>query len=505
MPHLATPWLRFIVLTALLCAPLAGCQRPATAVETRQQHADAEHELAQARISVPDEPLTLGAAIDFALEYNLDLWIATREQELQKELATQSLLRMLPNLMFNLESSRRSHVDAASSRSLSSGEETLEPSFSSEKDIRNYDISATWSLLDFGVSYFRARQQSQRVAIAAARHERLRQNLTLEVTRAYWQAVAARAAASDAEGIAGDVQVGLDKIRSEIDSQTISRIDGLKRQAALLEQLEELQRYRRAYRSARAELARLIGLSPACDFELAPVDFGVPVPEQSYDVVACEREALARRPELYEKDAEEAISRDEAHIAIARMFPNPSFFWQYNDDDNRYLAFNYWHTAGLRVSWNLLALPENLLQHEAMNLQTELIGQRRLALAIAVLTQLHLALIDYQEALDQLCLTRDIAESRQTLLHAIEDAAREGSSHSGEVLTHRLKHLKARARFVSSVANVRIARARIVNTMGHVVRPHSEEPLATPRASQFDARPCGPTGHECGPTTPTES
>ena len=240
----------------------------------------------------------------------------------------------------------------------------------------------------------------------------------------------------------------------------------MRRQDRLLELQEELRRYRSAYLTAKEELASLIGLPPGKPFALAYVDLeqsGAPV---AFDVEALEWEALRTRPELYEKDLEQAISRDEAQVALAQMFPNLSAFWSYNFDHNRFLAFDEWNAAGLRVSWDLLSIPQQIQQRRAVKLQTQLIEKRRTAIAVAILTQLHLALIDYEEALGQHEITGRIAGKHRDLLTAIESAAEDGKSHGGQSFDHRMKYLKVQARHLAAYANLMITHARLLNTIG---------------------------------------
>ena len=462
------PGLARCVLFATLAAAVAvgGCTAQTGRRQTRELNASLDLAVFHERAPEIDGPLTLDDALDYAARYNIEVWIAAAERKFQHELATQSLLKMLPSLLAGAESSRRSEYDAASSVSLASRTESLEPSFSAEKQVDRWDISATWNLLDFGISFLRTRQQTNRELIAQERERRVRQNLALEVTRAYWRAVTARASAVEAARAGSQVFNMLEKIDQEIEEQTISRIEGLKRETALLEQLAELRQYKRSYLAAKAALAKLIGLSPGAKFLLAYVNLDQPTAMETFDVEQLERRSLRGRPELFEKDLEEAISRDEAHVALAQMFPSISAFWRYDTDYNRYLAFDEWNTAGIRVSWNLLAIPQQIKQRDAVMLQTELIKKRRTAIAVAILTQVHLALIDYQDAAERYRITETIAEKHRNLLAAIEDAAEEGKSHAGEALDHRLKYLKAHARHLTACANLKVAHARVLNALG---------------------------------------
>lgn len=452
-------------------ALVVGCAAQPGKQAWRDAAADIDWAAFTARAPQVDGPLALDEALRLAAQHNVEIWIADQERRFQHELATQSLLKLLPSLIGGVDSSRRNRLDASSSISFDSGQESLEPSYSSDQTTQRWDVAATWSLLDFGISFFRARQQGNRVAIAEERARRVRQNIELEVTRAWWQAVTAREAAAQAACVADELTQRLAAIDREMDEQAIGRVEGLQRQAVLLEQQAELRKYQRDYLAAKTQLATLIGLPPATPLRLAPVDLRAAVEPQTFHVDALEWEALRHRPELFEKDLEEALSQDEARVALAQAFPSLSVFWRFDTSDNRFLVFQEWQTVGLRASWDLLAVPQHLQQHLALRLHTDMVQQRRLAVAIAILTQLHLALIDYRDTLDDCGMTAEIAATREHLLRAVESAAEQGKAHAGELLEHRMKYLKAQARYLQAYAQVQVAHARILNTVGRSLTP----------------------------------
>ncbi len=474
---------------------LLGCAIPGRE-EIRRQNAAADLAFYRGRAPQIDGPITLASARQLAAAHNIDAWLADLDRRFQRELTTQSVLKLLPSLMAGVENRRRSVLDASSSESFDRGTQSLEPSYSSDLRTRTWDITLTWSLLDFGVAYFRTRQAADREWITAERARRVRQNLTLEVTRAYWQAVTARQAAQEAEKAAGEVAAALERIGREVQQKTVSNIEGLKSETRLLEQQEELRRYKRAYLTAKTELATLMGLEPGTQFELAEVDLQAAPAPIGDDVATLENEALLCRPELFEKDHEESISRDEAWIALAQMFPNLSLLYRTEGSDNRFLLFKEWDTTGLRATWDMLLLPQQFAQFQASQLQTDLVARRRAAIAVAILTQLHLSLIDCQEAAEQYQSTGVLAEKNRALLAAIESAAEEGKSHGGEALDYRLRYLKAHARNLAALADAHIARARLENTLGRdplttvaEVAPDDAAPAAVPSdASRTEAQ-----------------
>ncbi len=470
---------------AALVLMLAACSTQPDPITTRMQHAEADLIAYRARAPKIDHPINLDDAIRLALENNLDVWVARQERAFKQELVTQANLRLLPRLAADGEHSDRSEYDASRSVSILSGNESLEPSYSEERHKLKFDLDLTWDLLDFGVSFLRSRQAQNRADIAAQRLRRVRQRLVFDVTRAYWQAVTAREVAAQTDAIQKRITRTLESTNKEIEEQTISEVDGLKRVATLLEQKAVLDRYRQRYQASRAELARLMGVSVEADFELAAVDLDQPVEPLAIDMQAMQKEALLSRPELYEKDFEQYISDDDARVAIAKMLPSPSAFFRFETDQNKYLFANDWYSVGLRVSWDLLSIPQRLAERESAELHADLIARQRTALAVAIITQLHLSAIELDDARRYRATTRTISEKRARLVKAMEAMEAEGKSHEGEIIEQQMKFLTARAKYLSAHADLMNARERITTTIGRdptVARRPALAPVAEAQA-----------------------
>ena len=481
-----------VLAVILLSAP--GCFRGVdemSLLEMRQHNAMQDLDVYESMAVHIDIPVTLEDAIQYALEHNLLVWIAKQEKTFQEEMLTQSKLRMLPSVDVNGEYSNRSEYIATSSVSINSGQESLESSYSAEKRTNKFDVTATWDMIDFGVSYLRSRQASDRTLISGQQLRRQRQQLAFDVTRAYWQAVAAREAAQMAEGIRTAIEQMRQAIQQQVQEKTITEMDALKKETPLLEQLLVLRRYESSYQSARIELGRLMGLPIGSDFEIAEETFDDGLLAMVYNLSDLEQEALLLRPELYEQDLEERISRNDARIAITRMFPSLATFFNFDYDDNKFLYVNSWHTIGLRASWNLLSIPRRLSEHKAAELQEDLISKRRIAQAVGILTQLHLAVIEYRDAMDQVELQSEIAMKRKELVAAVEANIEQGTSHQGELVEYQLKDLTARSRYLMTFAKIMVAQARIVNTVGRdpVISIAKAEPEPDQVSEQTSSQP----------------
>ena len=450
-----------------VCLCILGCRERKPHQELRAENALVD-EATQTRRSteLPAGPLDLDRAIRYALENNLQLWAARQERIIQQELTRGTRLRMLPSLLLNAEASQRSEYPANQSVDLFTGRESSDISYSADRQTRRLHLNAVWNLLDLGVSCLRTKQDLDREAMADMRLKRMRQTLILDVTRAYWRTAALRASKELATRINKAIAKTLGSVRVARDEEAISEAEALQREAPLLEQQFKLQQAIDQYHAARAELCGLLGLEPGEDLTLVREPFEEKPSDFAGSMQEMEKEAVRQRPELVEKDLEERVSHLEARVALAQMFPSPAAFLRYDNDKNPLLYFSNWTTVGLRASWDLLSLPSRIQQGRTGRARAELTARRRLALAVGILAQVHVSVMEYERVRKQLDLATVIASKRAKLVLALAAAAKEGKSHEGELIGPQVKLFAAQSLYWMTYANCQTARARIMHTLG---------------------------------------
>ena len=102
------------------------------------------------------------------------------EPEAQRQLDL-STFDMLPKMAAEAGYVTRSNVSASSSESVLSGTTSLEPSTSQDRNRRVADLTMVWNVLDFGVSYVTAKQQSDQRWIAEERRRKVIHTIVQEV------------------------------------------------------------------------------------------------------------------------------------------------------------------------------------------------------------------------------------------------------------------------------------------------------------------------------------
>jgi len=468
-------------LAAVVCS---GCSTitPEEIIETRETNAEFDILKFKDTSVKLEGALSLDDAIEFALEHNMQIWMSQQELKIQQELKTGSYLKMLPQLQLNAEQSRASKFRASSSIDADTGVESLSNSYSSEKSKSTFDAAVVWNVLDFGVTYLRSQQQEKQVFIAAQEQRRTRQQIIMEVQTAYWNAQAASESAAIAESVGGALELQRQTLESQMNANEISRVEGLKREVKLLDRQSILKEYKQEAKQAKLELARLIGLNVSYNYELASENFDGLDALEIGSIESLESFAIRNRPELYTKDLEESITHDEATAKLIQMFPSPSLFARYNSDDDKYAYHKDWTTVGLTAAWDIFSIPSKIYEKNALEQREELFKKERIAIAVGILTQFHISLIEYQQATQQMEFAQEISLKHGQLLKALTDSRAQGGGNAGDVISQKLQFLLSRSQYLVATAEMKATYARILNTLG--VDPDENGKISLPTVVQ---------------------
>ncbi len=392
------------------------------------------------RSCIPTHPLDLDEIIGIALDRNLSLLVKQHEYCIQKEVVTREKFNMIPKIIVNWENSGRTENTASFSESLQPGVPPAPLSISSEQNIMRWDAGAVWNLVDFGVSYFRSRQECNKVLIAQLEYERLRQNMVVDVTKQFWKASVSKSALRRSIEIVDKALEQQSTIQRQIEAKIVSEIQGLRNENQLINIRGQLQAYAAQYHNAMSELSLLMGIPSHQDFEIADIlCMGVEV--NLCDVRTLEAYALVNRPELFSSDVEEQIRIDEARTAIVQMMPGIELFGGPYHDSNRFLLHNNWLAAGVRATWNLLNIPAYYKEKEIACMRKNLVKSNRLALAAGVISQVHLSYLLFYDNLEAYSIAKELSSVNKRLLEAARHEQKQGKLHEADILKYESESL----------------------------------------------------------------
>lgn len=390
----------------LPCALLfAGCAsvtpKPLAAGDVRTQAA-ADREQAAAGVEPVRGPVSLEEAIARALKYNLDRRVKMMEEAVARSQFDLSRYDMLPKAVLAAGYEGRSeYLVTRSIDSITGAPSLANPSISSDKNHRTADLGFSWSILDFGLSYYNAQQNADRALVAAERRRRAMHLLIQDVRTAFWRAASAQKLGADvrkAIALAEDALVDARKAEAE---RVRAPLESLRYQRQVLENVRLLEAIEQDLASARVELLHLMNAPLAINLQVQEPGDTLNRRLLETAIEQMEETAVLNNADLREQFYGAQIARLEGRKIFLRMFPNLNLGFDLKYDDDRFLIHNRWNEAAAQLSFNLMNLLSMPAQQRFADAGVALADQRRVATQMAVLAQVHVARLQYASAWQQ--------------------------------------------------------------------------------------------------------
>lgn len=383
-----------------LCAAVVGCSvatEPLTQADYTARTTSDLKLIGQMEY-VPTGPITLNQAVARAVAFNLQRRVKEIEREIEDaKLQTQSI-DMLPS--FDIEAARNTTSEA-----LSTTDSPL---------TRTASAGITWNILDLGVSYARAKQQSDEVLVARENERKALQDITRDVRKAYWRAVGAQRLMGKVQAIARNIKVAMRESRAMERSGANDVVKSVAYRREIVDSVRQALTIQRELREARGELAEYLNIRPGTDFTLASA-----MPALPMSLADMERHALENRPELRVEDYNERMSEWQAREALFDMLPGAKLTAGKNYSSDTFNLTPNWISTGFQLGMNIFDLFSGTSRMDEADKRGELARSQRLALTLAVMTQTHMAYIQFRNASQQMRLAREVARADRRLARLI--------------------------------------------------------------------------------------
>jgi outer membrane protein TolC len=403
---------------------LSGCAVKPEAISQAEyiNRAKADISTIHARYVPATKPVTLSEAIARGLKYNFDAEMAKMEINLQQKQANLALYQLMPKLAADAGYNWRNNYNAAASVDVVTGQPSLTPSYSEERIHTTADLSFSWNLLDAGISYFQAKQQGYRALVAVERRRKAIEGIIKTIQQAYLKAVTAERVLPLLDPLLVRAEKALDASRASTADNLQPAMQALDFQQNMLQVIGQIRRMRTELSAAKLQLAALINVPDVENLKLADTDTAFNPVVKKVDIRKLEEMSLAMRPELREAMYQEKIDRQDVYKEMVKMMPGVGVLASLNTDSNRYLYNNNWSQVGINATWNLLNVIQGPQAISAARTSAAITRTRRLALGVAVMTQVNLSYVEYFATLDDYKTANDIHMVQQKIRKASIDA-----------------------------------------------------------------------------------
>ncbi len=457
----------------LITCLLAVCALTPAELPHAEFGASAEARLA--RTVSEQEPI--GASIDLyeaiarALKYNLDHQVEIAEQAVRERELRVAHFSLLPNIVAGSGYAARDKVNASSSQNALTGAPSLATSTSQDLKLRTADVAFSWNILDFGLSYVRARQAGDKVLI----QQELRRKITLriieDVRAAYWRAASAQRLLGQLARVEAQARDVEREARALAADKQTSPVTALTYEREVVEVQRTIGELQRELNSAHAQLAALMNVPPGIRFTVVAGERRIrPLPAAGMPQLVSF--ALSHRPELREVGYRQRINEQEAHAALLEMLPGIQLVAGTNFDSNSFLLHHDWVNWGAKATWNLLKVFSYPARRAVVEEQDEMLKTRALAVTMSIMTQVYVSRIRYAHVVKEHRTVMRYRAVQRDLLAQIRAEATAGRVSRQTLVREELNAVVAEVKLDIAFATVQAAYANMEASLGK--EPFSE-------------------------------
>ena len=456
-----------VVLSAVL---LAGCSIVPDPITPEDQRALLAADQARAfeNIEPVGDKITLAEAMARGLKYNLEFRARRMEQAISVGMLDVAQYDMLPGIVANAGYNYRNNFFITNAVNSVTGEPSLsEPFISSARDFGVAGLSLNWSLLDFGVSYYTAKQRADQVLVAAERRRRTLHLLIQDIQSAYLRAASAQKLQADLEETVVRAQRAIEQAKADARDGLTDPLDVLRYQKSLLDNVRLLQTINQQLASASVELNQLLNLPANTRYQLEDPDL-IPAPSAYLQIPVEEFElrALMSNADLKESIYNARIALIETRKAMLQLLPGLTLNYGPQVTNNTFYINKNWVEGAAQMSfnfWNLLLAPQVRRNAEA---NQELAQKRRMMVQMAVLGQVHIAKqqLEFSEFIYQ--KSTQIDQIDREIASVTAQRVREGRASEAERVAADTASILSRLRRYEALAEIYAASGRLQATAG---------------------------------------
>lgn len=416
------------------------------------------------------QSISLHEAMARAIKYNLDYKVGLLEEALRGSESKLASLDMLPDLVARVGLSGRDNYSGSRSSALlgsdAVGGQSLVSSTSAEKDAVTGDLELSWDVLDFGLSYVRAKQLADKVLIANERKRKVANEIIEQVRTAYWRAVSAEKLIEELSSFEGEIGDALTASEESYRQKKTSPLAALTYRRELLDIQREIQSLNNELFVAKRQLAALMNVSPMTPFSLV-----VPARDSGNTAVNIDPKkmvglALINRPEIREISYEQRISEHEANAALLQLLPNLRLFGGWNYTSNDFVYNNQWVGWGAQASWNVFNIFRYPAHKRGNEIEQDLLRQRAMAVTMAVVTQVYVSASRYEIARQRYNTMGQYYEVSSNILEQIEAGYDVRKVSFQNFVREKMNSILAEAQYDLAQADLQNAIAKIYGAVG---------------------------------------
>lgn len=441
---------------------MGGCSfHPKAAAPTQISDFASSIQKAASDTQVPaNATLDINEALARAIAYNQDI----RAEEYGIALTRAQMLvqsaDMLPSVIAD------SNYYARNSKALSRGSTSNVAAYSADPTGINKDITLTWNILDFGLSYIRAQQAGDKAMIQMEQRRKVVSQIIEETRVTFWRAKSLQNLIERMGELKGQVKQQLDLAETQSRDSALDPSAALTYERDLLSVQRELDSLQQSLVGANEQLRQLINAPPGEVLHLS-------ANRESFDETLLRmngetaiKTALQHRYEIRQALYEIRITDKEVMAALLQLLPGISTNLGGLTDTNSFLTNSNWISWGAKASWNLMEIFKFPVKKLSIDAQQQMNQRKAMAMAIAISTQVSVARARYALQMNSYKSASQYASVQRRLTVQTGVSAKFGRVGEQSMLRERMSDLVAQTKLDFAYADLQNAYASYVSALG---------------------------------------
>jgi hypothetical protein len=165
------------------------------------------------------------------------------------------------------------------------------------------------------------------------------------------------------------------------------------------------------------------------------------------------------------------ISQSEVRAALLSMLPNLNLTATAGNDDSDFQLYEDYVEMGAQVSWNLMTVFNGPSNRRVAKAQVDVAEQQRLALAMAVVSQVHIANMNFVQSRQEYAVSEDYLSVSRRLTKQTRNAQKVAKFGELEVIRQEASLLLATMRRDIAFANLQNSFATVYASVGLDIVP----------------------------------
>lgn len=344
--------------------------------------------------------LTLRDAVQLAIENNLEYRIKRVQSALAYKQYDLAKTELYPNIDLRFDYNHRSRDYIKTLGDVSGGESEAQSLI--PHTIKTGNVVFNWDILDFGLSYVRAKQAADRYLLALEQRKQMAATIINDVIKNYTLAYYGQELSTKIQDMEASVNEAIKITDTVIEQEVGERHLVLGYRKTLIEDYRQAKDYLTYFNQSRDKLLNLINYASKVKLEDTPLKLAEPdpyllkLPSVESDLLYLDTIALFFRPELSESTYKIREIEKQKTVTVLEKLPSFGFNFGYNYDSDKFLKHQNWWSDNLNLAWNLLHLATIPAAVDTVETQIEAAKLTHLASSAVILGEVRVLLYNYK-------------------------------------------------------------------------------------------------------------